>query len=184
MAHDRVIGFEGDMPWHLPTDLAHFKAVTMGKPVIMGRRTWESIGRPLPGRRNIVVSKTMAHQPFAGIETALENEEYACRNAAAKDAGFDVALDLVTAIAIGACSDEAAGSPTEIMVIGGGKIYAEALPLAHRLYLTLIDNRVEGDTWFPDYDAAEWREVEATELAATETEPAMRMVTLDRHQPV
>lgn len=129
MAADRVIGMDNAMPWSLPADLAWFKKQTLNKPVIMGRRTFESIGRPLPGRLNIVISRS---------------------------AGTSEGVTWVTS------PDEAlalAGDAPEIMVIGGGKIYAQMLEKADRLYLTHIDAEVEGDTQFPDYDPDQWQSV-------------------------
>ncbi|HCX00190.1 MAG TPA: type 3 dihydrofolate reductase [Pantoea sp.] len=127
LAADRVIGMEGAMPWNLPADLAWFKRNTLNKPVIMGRLTFESIGRPLPGRLNIVVSR----QP----DTAE---------------GVTWVTSLDEAI-------KAAGDVPEIMVIGGGRIYEQMLKRADRLYLTHIDAEVEGDTQFPDYEPDEWQ---------------------------
>lgn len=129
LAVDRVIGMENAMPWTLPADLAWFKRHTLNKPVIMGRLTWESIGRPLPGRKNIVVSS----KP-----------------------GADDRVEWVTSIeaALSACGDA-----DEIMVIGGGRIYGQLLPKAQRLYLTHIDADVEGDIHFPDYEPDEWQPV-------------------------
>ena len=127
LAADRVIGMEGAMPWNLPADLAWFKRNTLNKPVIMGRLTFESIGRPLPGRLNIVVSR----QPGAAE-------------------GVTWVTSLDEAI-------KAAGDVPEIMVIGGGRIYEQMLKRADRLYLTHIDAEVEGDTQFPDYEPDEWQ---------------------------
>lgn len=126
MAADRVIGMDNAMPWHLPADLAWFKRHTLNKPVIMGRRTWESIGRPLPGRLNIVISS----QPSAaeGVTWVASVEE---------------AL-------------QAAGEAEEVMVIGGGRIYEQFLAQADKLYLTHIDAEVVGDTTFPDFEPEEW----------------------------
>lgn len=112
MAHDRVIGLDNQMPWHLPADLAHFKRVTLGKPVLMGRKTFESIGRPLPGRRNLVISR---------------NPDY-------RADGVEVIDSVEAALALLADSDVA-----ELMVIGGGHLYGQLLPRADRLYLTRID---------------------------------------------
>ena len=124
------IGRDGGLPWRLPEDLKRFKALTLGHPVIMGRKTYESIGRPLPGRRNIVVT----------------------RNAAYQTDGCEVAASLAAALA--ACQ----GGSDEIFVIGGAQIYAEALPLAQRLYLTEIRRAFEGDARFPDWDPTAWKE--------------------------
>lgn len=127
MAADRVIGMDNAMPWHLPADLAWFKRHTLNKPVIMGRRTWESIGRPLPGRKNIVISSNPCDAEGATWVTSVEE-----------------AL-------------QAAGEVEEIMVIGGGRIYEQLLPRADRLYLTHIDAEVVGDTVFPDFEPEEWQ---------------------------
>ncbi|MCK8122012.1 type 3 dihydrofolate reductase [Pseudoalteromonas sp. 2CM32C] len=128
MANNRVIGLDNKMPWHLPADLQHFKAVTTGKPVIMGRKTFESIGRPLPGRRNIIITRNTDYKA-EGIETATSPE---------------AALRLVFGV-------------EEVMIIGGGNVYQQFLTQAERLYLTFIDLDVEGDTQFPDYQAiANW----------------------------
>lgn len=124
VAHDKnhVIGLNNEMPWHLPGDLAYFKRMTMGKPIIMGRNTFESIGRALPGRRNIVITR---------------NLDYAARDVEVVHS-LQQALDIVT-------------DAEEVMVIGGQQIFTEALPLANRLYITEIDYEFEGDTYFPMY---------------------------------
>ncbi|MCX0498126.1 type 3 dihydrofolate reductase [Erwinia billingiae] len=127
MAADRVIGMDNAMPWHLPADLAWFKRQTLDKPVIMGRRTWESIGRPLPGRLNIVISSQPGDAEGVSWVTSI-----------------DEAL-------------QAAGEVDEVMVIGGGRIYEQLLPRADRLYLTHIDAEVVGDTTFPDFEPEEWQ---------------------------
>jgi len=133
MANDRIIGDDNQMPWHLPADLQHFKRVTMAKPVVMGRKTFESIGRPLPGRRNIVITRNATYQA-EGIEVVSSPEE---------------ALTLLE-------------GTEEVMIIGGGNIYSQFLPLAERLYLTFIDLTVAGDTQFPDYGKDyQWAEVES-----------------------
>ncbi len=122
MDENRLIGRNNALPWHLPADLAYFKRTTMGKPVVMGRKTWESIGRPLPGRQNIVVTRT------PGFSAP----------------GCDIADSIDAALAL-------AGDVDEIMLIGGAGLYAQAMPLASRLYLTLIHHRFPGgDAWFPE----------------------------------
>jgi dihydrofolate reductase len=134
-ASNRVIGRDGDLPWRLPGDLRRFKAITTGGCVVMGRRTWESLPerfRPLPGRRNIVLSG----DPSFVAE------------------GADVFANLSSALA--AC-------PDGCFVIGGGVTYEQALPLADRVYATLVDARVDGDTYFPDLDPAEWHCVEESD---------------------
>jgi dihydrofolate reductase len=126
LAADRVIGMENAMPWHLPADLAWFKRNTLNKPVIMGRKTFESIGRPLPGRLNIVLSSQPGTQDGVTWVTSVD-----------------------AAIA-------AAGDVEEVMIMGGGHVYGQFLARADRLYLTHIDAEVEGDTHFPDYEPDEW----------------------------
>ncbi|WP_447780283.1 type 3 dihydrofolate reductase [Aeromonas veronii] len=144
MAHDRVIGKDNQMPWHLPADLAHFKRVTLGKPVLMGRKTFESIGRPLPGRRNLVISRNPDYQ-VEGIEVV---------------GSVEAALALL-----------AGSSVEELMVIGGGHLYAEMLPSADCLYLTQIDLAVEGDTRFPGFDDGQWQRVDCESHPADEKNP-------------
>ncbi|HHP5489799.1 TPA: type 3 dihydrofolate reductase [Aeromonas veronii] len=144
MAHDRVIGKDNQMPWHLPADLAHFKRVTLGKPVLMGRKTFESIGRPLPGRRNLVISRNPGYQA-EGIEVV---------------GSIEAALALL-----------AGSSVEELMVIGGGHLYAEMLPSADCLYLTQIDLAVEGDTRFPAFDDGQWQRIACESHPADEKNP-------------
>lgn len=127
MGRNRAIGLAGRMPWHLPAELQHFKRVTLGKSIVMGRKTWQAIGRPLPGRQNIVISRNPAFLA-SGVELA---------------GSLDEAMEI-------ADSDE-------IMVIGGGQLYALALPLAQRMVLTLIDIEPEADTWFPQWQEREWQ---------------------------
>lgn len=135
-ANNNVIGKDNDMPWHLPADLAYFKKVTLGKPIIMGRKTYESIGRALPGRRNIVISRDINYTA-EGVDTVTSVEG---------------ALALVD----GSNGNEAVD---EIMVIGGGAIYAHCLPKADRLYVTHIEATIDGDTQFPDYESDNWKKV-------------------------
>jgi dihydrofolate reductase len=138
-AHGRVIGRLGKMPWHLPEDLAHFKRTTLGHPVIMGRKTWDSLPakfRPLPGRMNVVISSDAAMR---------EN---------LSKIGCSPSQNLREALLI--CEQSGA---TEVWVIGGAQIYAQALPLAQKLVITEIDATFEGDAFAPPLDAA-WREVQ------------------------
>ena len=128
MDENRLIGSNNDLPWHLPADLAFFKRTTMGKPIIMGRRTFESIGRALPGRRNIVVTRD---PEFSAEDCEIVN-------------GIDAALEL--------CEDEA-----EVMLIGGASLYRQAIERATRLYITRIRHSFTGDTWFPEFDEGEWK---------------------------
>lgn len=132
MANDRVIGVDNTLPWRLSADLKRFKAITMGKPIIMGRKTWESIGRPLPGRLNIVVSR---------------NADYLAEGAKVVNS-----LDAAIALASQDHSDE-------IMIMGGANLYGQALPYVDKMYITHIDLDVQGDAWFPEYDAEQWRVV-------------------------
>jgi dihydrofolate reductase len=151
MGKNRAIGMDGRMPWHLPAELQHFKQATMGKTIVMGRKTWQSIGRPLPGRQNIVIS----------------------RNTAFVAAGADVTASLTNAVGI--------SQADEIMVIGGGQLYALALPLAQRMVLTLIDIEPEADTWFPDWDDKQWQQTHERHYRVGENNKlAYRIVELTR----
>ncbi len=130
IAANGVIGRQGDLPWRLPADLKHFKALTLGKPVVMGRLTHESIGRPLPQRHNIVVSRQTGYQAE----------------------GCTVMESLAGAI-------EAAGEVPEIMIIGGAQLYREALPMTDILHLTRVHAEVEGDTFFEGLDLEQWQQI-------------------------
>ena len=137
MAEDRVIGRDGGLPWRLPADMARFRALTMGKPIVMGRRTHESIGRALDGRHNIVVSRRPGYRaPGCTVTSSLE-------------------------LALEAASDAA-----EIAVIGGASIYELALPIADRIHLTLVHASVDGDVRFPELESGAWREVSRADRAA------------------
>lgn len=155
-AANGVIGRDGGLPWHLREDLQHFKRLTVGKPVVMGRKTFESIGKPLPGRHNIVVT----------------------RQADWRADGVTTALNLAEAI-VAAGLDPRTRAP-EIMVIGGGEIYAQALPLAGCIQLTEVHADVAGDTRFPALDPAQWRETARADHAAANGQPAFSFVTLER----
>lgn len=151
MAANRAIGLDGRMPWHLPRELKHFKETTMGKPIVMGRKTWESIGRVLPGRQNLVVTR---------------NRDYSAT-------GCDIAGSLKQAIEMARAE--------EVMVIGGGQLYAEALPLADRMVLTLVDCKPQADTWFPEWDQKEWIENSSRDELADEKNPyAYRVIDLKK----
>ena len=136
MAKNRVIGRNNDLPWRLPDDMRHFMRTTSGQPVIMGRRTFESMSRPLPGRANIVLTSG-ADYARAGIDVAPS---------------FDAALEIAAARVASAAGDT-------VFVIGGARVYELALDVADRLIVTWIDAEVEGDTWFPQVDWARWQEV-------------------------
>lgn len=140
MAANRVIGVDNRLPWRLSADLKRFKAITWGKPILMGRKTHESIGRPLPGRTNIILTRDAAYQA-AGCLTAQSLKQ-----------------------AQGLVPDAA-----ELMVIGGSAVYELTLPLADRLYLTLIEREFAGDTYFPEFDDKQWREVESIPVTDDET---------------
>ncbi|HEX5763996.1 MAG TPA: type 3 dihydrofolate reductase [Woeseiaceae bacterium] len=127
VAENGVIGRDGKLPWHLPDDFRWFKAQTLGKPVVMGRRTWESLGRPLPGRQNIVLTR---------------QSDYAAP-------GATVVRSPEAALA-------AAGDAEEVMVIGGGDVFGMFLPRATRVYLTRVNAVVEGDAWFPEFEGGDW----------------------------
>jgi dihydrofolate reductase len=153
VAENDVIGRRNELPWRLPADLRRFKALTLGKPVLMGRRTYQSIGRALPGRLNLVLSKSGSFSP-----------------------------DDCTVVADLEQAREAAGREAEIMVIGGAQIYRECLPLTSRIHLTLVHTRVEdGDTFFDGWRGAEWRESFRERHEADEKNScAYSFVTLDR----
>jgi len=152
MDRNRVIGLNQGLPWHLPRDLRRFEALTLGKVVLMGRRTHEAIGRPLPGRRNLVLTRAPGYAT-PGCEVVHSLEEALAR----------------------------AAESGELMVIGGAEIFRQLLSRATRLYLTEIDAAVDGDTWFPDLDRSEWREVEREDVPADERNPyPLSFVTLER----
>jgi dihydrofolate reductase len=152
MGKNREIGLDGRMPWHLPAELQHFKQTTMGKAILMGRKTWQAIGRPLPGRQNIVIS----------------------RNAQFKAEGADVHTSLAAAVDASRCD--------ELMVIGGGQLYALALPLASRMVLTMIDIEPQADTWFPAWDDSEWQQISEQNIRPDKNNKlAYRIIELNRH---
>ena len=130
LAQNRVIGIENRLPWKLPEDLAHFKALTLGHPILMGRKTFESLGRPLPGRRNIVITRNVDYRP-PGCEIATS---------------IPVAIDL--------CAEA-----DEIFFIGGAELYKQVLPLVDRLYLTEVQIEAQGDAWFPEFDRGLFAEI-------------------------
>ncbi len=131
MAENRVIGRQGGLPWHLPADLAHFKSLTMGRPMIMGRRTWESLPGLLPGRMHIIVTRCKDYKADGCIVVHSPEQ----------------ALAVV-------------GEASEAMVIGGAALYEEMLPQAHRIYLTLVHTKASGDVRFPSFDLSDWIELE------------------------
>ena len=154
MAEDRMIGRENRLPWHLPADLRRFKALTMGKPMLMGRNTWESLPGLLPGRAHIVIT---AKRDYIAEGCTIVH-------------AIDDAL-------------QAAGDASELMVIGGANLYRQMLPLAHKIYLTQISATLEGDSFFPKYDQAAWREIERESHLADERNPyPYTFLTLVRHK--
>jgi dihydrofolate reductase len=155
VADNGVIGARGGMPWRLSTDLRRFKRLTLGKPVIMGRATFESLGRPLPDRRNIVVTR-QAGYAAAGAETAPSLEAALALAAGGEGGSRRPAPG----------PEGEAGTGGEIMVIGGGEIFAQAIGRAGRLYVTHVHAAPEGDAHFPAIDPATWRAVETEEVPA------------------
>jgi len=151
MDRNRVIGHQGKVPWRLPADLKRFRALTMGHHILMGRKTWESISRPLPGRTNVVVT----------------------RNRAYSAAGATVAPSLHAAL-------ELARDDPETFVIGGGEIYREALPLADRVYVTQVQAEYPGDTFFPELAPSEWRAATREQHAAHDGQPAWEFAVYER----
>jgi dihydrofolate reductase len=156
-ADNNVIGRNGGLPWRLKSDLQHFRALTMGKPIVMGRKTHDSIGKPLPGRTNIVVSRDPA---FAAP-------------------GLLVAPSFAAALEV--ARGDALRRATDIMVIGGAEIFAQALPLARRLELTRVHLRPEGDVLLPEFSIADWREVARREIArGPQDDAAFTIVSYER----
>lgn len=152
MGHNRVIGRNNQMPWHLPADFKHFKNITMGKPIVMGRKTYESIGRALPGRRNIIITHNLNLQ-IKECEVVHSLEE---------------AMQLLT-------------NETEVFIIGGANLFTQALPFANRLYLTLIEEDFVGDTYFPSFHAKEWQEIKRENFKADARNTYdYQFITLDR----
>lgn len=155
-ADNGVIGRDNALPWHLPADLRHFKRLTVGKPVVMGRRTFESIGKPLPGRHNIVLT----------------------RDPGWRAEGVTVVANLAEAIAAAGLDPKTRAE--EVMIIGGAAVYADALPVATRVYLTEVHDAPEGDTVLPAFDPARWRETAREDNPAEDGRPAYSFVTLER----
>ena len=142
MGKGGVIGLDNRLPWRLPAELAHFKRITMGKPIVMGRKTWESLPGVLPGRRHIVITRDESYQADSCTLVHSTDEAIA-----------------------------AAGDVDEIMIVGGGTIYRVFLPLADRFYLTQVETEVEGDAYFPEVDWDQWRELSRESHQADEKNP-------------
>ena len=149
LAENRVIGRENQLPWHLPADLKHFKALTLGKPIIMGRKTWDSLGRPLPGRLNLVVSRQAGLQVEGAEVFASLDQALARASEWASEQGVD-----------------------ELMLIGGAQLYEQVLAQAARLYLTRVALQPEGDAWFPGFSEQDWSLVDTEAHEASEQSPA------------
>jgi dihydrofolate reductase len=164
------IGARGTLPWHLPADLRRFKALTMGHAIIMGRKTWESIGRPLPGRRSIVLTRQSGYAaPGAQI---AENLEEALRLAAGTEPGCLPGRAPSNSLPQEAGDRGRAPSPPEeVFIIGGAAVYRDALPVADRLYLTQVQADVEADVYFPPLDLHAWRLVEQSHTKADDRNP-------------
>lgn len=153
MSENRVIGRDGDLPWKISADLKHFKAVTMGHPIIMGRKTWDSIGRPLPGRENIVVTRNPNFEAEGATRaSSLDEALNRCRDAGAEKA----------------------------MVIGGGQIYADVIDIADVIELTEVHEVVDGDTVFPEISSEAWHEVTRELHPPMDAQPSYSFVTLTR----
>jgi dihydrofolate reductase len=146
MARNRAIGLDGKMPWRLPGELRHFKETTMGKPLVMGRKTWESIGRALPGRQNIVVTGNRSLQA----------------------PGCDVAGSLDQALQL--------ADGDEVMIIGGGQLYQQAMAFSDRVILTVVDCAPEADTWFPEWREEEWRQISLRSETSDDRNPCAYQV--------
>lgn len=157
LGENRVIGVDNSMPWHLPADFKYFKANTLGKPIIMGRKTWDSLGRPLPGRLNLIVSR----------QTGLQLE------------GAEVFASLDAAVARAQAWAVEQGV-SEVMLIGGAQLYTQGLADADRLYLTRVGLSPEGDAWFPEFDQAQWTLVSNEPHAAEDGKPAFRFEVWER----
>ena len=155
-ADNGVIGRDNTLPWRIPADLRHFKRLTVGKPVVMGRRTFESIGKPLPGRHNIVLSRDLDWRAD----------------------GITVVPNLAKAVAAAGLQPSARAD--EVMIIGGAQVYAEALPSARRVHLTEVHASPAGDTRLPAFDPAHWRETAREDYAADGEVPGYSFVTLER----
>lgn len=154
MAENRVIGRHNQLPWHLPADLKHFRRLTMGKAVLMGRKTFESIGKPLAGRTNIIITRNPRFQ-------------------ADKCAVVHSIEEAFTAVKTG----------EELMVIGGASFYEQALPLADHMYLTLVHTTPRGDAFFPQYNEEEWREIERSDYEADDANPyPYSFIVMERHR--
>lgn len=159
MAQNRVIGRDNQLPWRLPKDLAYFKQVTMNHPIVMGRKTFDSIGRPLPGRENIVVTRQQNWSAEGAVVARSLEQALALARDLAKNKGLN-----------------------KVMLIGGSELYTQSLELADRLYLTEVLANVEGDAYFPEFSREQWDEIERSEHSADQSNPYdYAFVVLNRH---
>ena len=181
MAANRAIGMENRMPWHLPADLKHFKAATMGCPVIMGRKTFESIiatlGKPLPGRKNIVITRNTEYR-HPGITTATTPEAALVATLVDYMPAQAHAPRVSGQVPVTNAEIAPAGPPAEVFVIGGAEIYALMLPLASRIVVTEIKHHFKGDAFFPALDPHLWRETSRQPQPA-QASPGTRQVDFD-----
>jgi dihydrofolate reductase len=176
MDQNRLIGKDNDLPWHIPEDLKFFKDTTMGHPIVMGRKSFESIGRPLPGRTNIVISRTLTNSEedskkyYTGGSTAVDVD-------AQSQNGPLIFNDIEVAVEE-ACSIASANTLSEVFIIGGSEIFKFCLPFTDKIYLTLIHGTYEGDVYFPKLKKDDWTETERVEFSG---DPEYSRITLERN---
>ncbi|MBL0009915.1 MAG: dihydrofolate reductase [Nitrosomonas sp.] len=156
MARNRVIGWNNKLPWHLPADLKHFKFLTMGQTIVMGRKTYESIGKPLPGRTNIIITRQAGYEvPGAIVVSSIDNALLIC--------------------------EENSAINGEHFIIGGEKIYRQTLEICQRMYITEIQRDFEGDVFFPEFDPNEWEETQRDkQISENDANLEYHFVVLDR----
>lgn len=156
MAKNRVIGRNNQLPWHLPADLKHFKLLTMGQTIVMGRKTYESIGRPLPGRENIIITRQTGYKvPGATVVNSLQDAILKC--------------------------EESSTINSENFIIGGEKLYWQTLDICQRIYITEIQSDFEGDVFFPEFDRSDWKEIQRDKhTSENDTHIEYHFVILDR----
>ncbi|UJP05092.1 MAG: dihydrofolate reductase [Nitrosomonas sp.] len=158
MARNRVIGRNNQLPWHLPADLKHFKFLTMGQAIVMGRKTFESIGKPLPGRINIIITHQTDYEvPGATVVHSLENALLACEE-----------------------NSESDDSNSEHFIIGGEKLYRQTIKLCQRLYITEIQREFDGDVFFPEFERANWEEIQRDKHVSEKDNLEFHFVILER----
>ena len=181
IAKNNVIGKDNTLIWHIPEDLKHFKKTTMGKPILMGRKSYESLGKPLPGRPNIIISRSYSELPEANPTSVYKDMEAVGDNPPKINEGPYLYASLKEGIE--AMKDMGAEmNVDEVFITGGGQIYKETLPYTERLYLTVLDRNYEGDTFFPEFDWDEWNiTFEENHPANSEHDrPAFTFFTLER----